>query len=371
MHTVSLLMIGSELLDGRVVESNSRLIGKELAKLGLSIRSILICDDVLSEIVSALKFLCQSNRLVLVTGGLGTTVDDLTREAVAELCKVKLSIDNGALLHLKKHLASNDIPESSIKQVTLPENSNYIFNPRGAAPGFYLTYLSTTIICLPGVPSELEAMLDNSVLNTISSLKIGSRLSSKLIRCIGIRESVLGDKVSRLNLSSDKIAYQVKFPEVKILVSGEDKSVVADFIKIQEYLGQDIIFSTSEEENLENIVVKLLKEKGLTLDIYDYCSGGYLSYLLKLAKGESQIGLANNFFYAYDFNKTSSYECDKSKIVLKLYSEQQLQNKESIVVNVILRDTLRAQTTEIGFTDERKYSYSAYFALNYLRTVLS
>ena len=162
----SLLMIGDELLDGRLHDSNSYWITNEVTERGGQIAKVIQCKDIVDDIVASLEHLAKESSFIIVSGGLGPTTDDLTRHAIAKFSSQTLIKNEEVFekLRLRYKKMQRDFPESNQRQALFPDNSTMILNPIGTAPGFYVEHNNTIIFSLPGVPSELKAMAKETCL---------------------------------------------------------------------------------------------------------------------------------------------------------------------------------------------------------------
>lgn len=193
--TVAILTIGSELLDGRVRDTNSQYMNEIISAKGISITAILSCDDDISEIHKALDFLFQRSNTVIISGGLGPTADDLTREAVATYFNQPLEINEKEVEVLKElyKKRSRVMDESNIQQAFFPKNSKIIPNIHGTAAGFFVedSNLNKAVATLPGVPKELKAMFESDVLSWILSRHKDSKpYTRSSLRTFGLPESL-------------------------------------------------------------------------------------------------------------------------------------------------------------------------------------
>jgi nicotinamide-nucleotide amidase len=278
MHYFSCLTIGSELLDGRIVDTNSRYLAKKLWSYGYRLNQILTCNDTIPEIVKALTYLKTFSNLVIITGGLGPTEDDLTREAVASFLNVSLKEDTDSLSKLKQFFANRgrEMSPSNRKQALFPDGAVIIPNENGTAPGF----LVANIAAFPGVPAELYPMIENKFIPLITQKGNSSYLNKATLRVFDIPESVLNEKIRNIDFSAEtEIAFQVKYPEVIIqVVSANDVNL--EILKIKEILPSDKIISDNETNGLAEVVIEHLSKSKQTLITYEKFTSGQLSFAL-------------------------------------------------------------------------------------------
>ena len=305
MSNIALLTIGSEILDGRIQDSNSKWVVDRLTSSGHSVVSIATCADHEKEIIEALEFLCRRADFVIVSGGLGPTDDDLTREAISQYCAAPLELQNDLLQKLQERFAKRGVvfDPSNAKQAMLPKGSERIPNPKGSAIGFVIQKRfpkNHWIFCLPGVPLELKAMFDESVLPYIMN-KGGDlqRPKQVVLRVFGRTESELGGVVSRLKLPKSLfVAYQTSFPENILVLRGDELEVKQAAGRVEQELGGQFVYSKSPEDSLAEVVHRLILEKNLSLALAESCTGGLIAKSLTDFSGSSKYFLGGVVSYS-------------------------------------------------------------------------
>ena len=204
---VSILITGSEVLDGRVLDTNSNFICSKLNELGIVVAHVLSCTDDVAAIVRSLAFLSDSE-FIIVSGGLGPTSDDLTRDAIAQFIGEPLVEDVEALAKLRAFYADRRRSMSPInqRQALIPQNASIVPNARGTAPGFRaqkqrVSGGTLTIFSLPGVPHELKGMLTDTVIPHLSVMSARTRVARSALKIFGLPESEVGQRIEKLALS--------------------------------------------------------------------------------------------------------------------------------------------------------------------------
>lgn len=305
---VSLLTVGSEILDGRVIDTNSQFLCQLLHEQGFEIRAKLSCDDEIEEIVAALSFLSARSQTIIITGGLGPTSDDLTREAISSFVGEELILDERILTDLKAWYQRRGrvFCEANIKQAMRPAGASIIPNPVGTAPGIWLEQSgSQRIIALPGVPRELKEMMVESVLPKL--VEAGGRelqpYHTSLFRLIGLPESEIGARVSTLDIpESIKVSYRASIPEVHVKLSS--RIALGDWpAQVRNALGEEFIFSTRQDLDLSEVVVDLLRDRQLTLATCESCTGGEIGRLITDIPGASEVYVGGFVCYANEFKE--------------------------------------------------------------------
>lgn len=289
---ISVLAIGSEILDGRVLDTNSQFISTHLTNLGIGLHRTIVCDDIEEEIVSCLDFLAKDSTYIIVTGGLGPTSDDLTREAIATYTKCPLQFQKDSLDRLKKRFVERGRPfdPANEKQAFFPSSSKIIPNPVGTAEGFILSTGQLTIASFPGVPKEMHPMFTDHLLPLIKAAHDGSApIARRSFRVFGVPEATIGRKIHSLNLPDTVvISYRATFPEIHIVLKSTDKSAVdAAWQASMESIGHDFIFTTDTVRNLPEEVLEELKKNNKTIAVAESCTGGMVGMHLTSIPGSS------------------------------------------------------------------------------------
>ncbi len=303
-----MLAIGSELLDGRVHESNALFAARAFVDYGLPLAGVSLCDDVESEIIAALDLLVKSSPVVIISGGLGPTTDDLTREAVASYCGVSLYEDADALADIKAifEKRKRDFNPTNKKQALFPAGAQIIKNPVGTAPGFSIEVerngKRALLLALPGVPSEFMRMFTESVVPQI--LRYLGEIEApdkRIIRTFGLAESEIGGRIEALKLDpSLVISYRAYFPEIQVKVLDPKRSGSLNDAarRIEATLGNDHVFARSFEFSFEEIVYNELRNAKVTLALAESCTGGSIGDLMTNPAGASAVFLGSAVVYS-------------------------------------------------------------------------
>jgi nicotinamide-nucleotide amidase len=301
---VSILCTGSELLDGRIVDTNTNLIIHRLQRLGVLVRQSLCCRDSASDITNNLAHLSKSARVLIVSGGLGPTSDDITRDVIAAFCGKPLVQDNQALVALKAlyEKRRRKFEQSNAKQALFPEGATIIANPIGTAPGFALTFNDVLIISVPGVPKELAPMIDASVLPLVAKhLGHTTPPESKVFRIFGLSEAKIGELVESDKVPEGvQVSYRASFPEIFVRLTTDEKDGRLDRFasSIESKLGVEHIVSYSELGGFESYLQELLLSRQHTLAAAESCTGGLVSRLMTETPGASACFLGGVVTYS-------------------------------------------------------------------------
>lgn len=314
---VSLLAIGNELVHGKIIDTNSAAIAQAANAAGLCIRRVVLCGDSGPDILAELQTAISDSAVVITTGGLGPTSDDLTRETLADAAVVPLIQDEAALAKLIAWSEKRKRPlnENNKKQAFFPAGSERIVNPVGTADAFITTLHNSAgqpvpVISLPGVPREMKTLLAEAVLPWITArYPAPPQAPSLAFRCFGLSESYLGSVIDGLHLpQSVEVAYRPQFPEILISLThrGEEPLVertaaLSDLrSKIGAAIGEEFIFTDSSADTMAEVVSDLLASRGITLAAGESCSGGLLAHRLVSLPGASSYFLGSAVTYSND-----------------------------------------------------------------------
>ena len=300
--SVAILAIGSEILDGRVQDTNSQFIASELSKLGIKLKRVMTCDDVLEEIVSSISFLAAESPYLILSGGLGPTTDDLTREAVAHWSNQPLIQLESSVTRLQELYAKRQrtLDPSNLKQALFPQTAAIIPNDIGTAEGFSVQAHHTQIFAVPGVPKELKPMFQQTILPVIQEQCQATPIARRSFRIFGLPESQVGSIIKGLNLSPDLfVSYRASFPEIHIVIKGKNPSAVDAAITLaKDAVGREYVFIEDTELGLPDAVGELLLRQPRTIAVAESCTGGMLGSLLTRLPGSSKFFLGGFITYA-------------------------------------------------------------------------
>ncbi|MBO3446158.1 competence/damage-inducible protein A [Clostridium sp. CCUG 7971] len=292
-----IVTVGTEILLGDIVNTNSKYLAKELALLGIEVYYQISIGDNENRLLQVLEDSLKRSDIVITTGGLGPTDDDITKEVACKYFNQELILHELSLNKIKSHFEKLNIEltENNKKQAYFPKNSILLENKNGTAPGAILKKEGKTIIVLPGPPREMIPMFENYVKpylqNTTDSI-----LESKVLRLFGIGESLLEDKIIDIikEQSNPTIAPYVGNMDVtlRITAKAKDKIEANNLIsevedKIRERVGEFIY--AEGDTSIEEVVAKLLVEKNMTISTSESCTGGLVSSSLINYPGISSV----------------------------------------------------------------------------------
>jgi nicotinamide-nucleotide amidase len=303
MDKASLVTIGNELLIGHTVNTNAAYLGEKLLSIGVSLVDEHTVGDSIDSIVQALKLAADQADLILVTGGLGPTEDDLTRQALTKFLNVDLHLDQKLLMEIEKCFKkrSTAMPANNKLQAHIPAGASALQNKIGTAPGIRAEWKGKLIFVMPGVPYEMKQMFEESVLPEIESAAAKAAKNSRQVKvihklnCFGESESNIAEMLADLAQRdrNPQINYTVNYGTVTIHITATEKNIQqakiiadADEKIIRKRLGS-LVFSTGRQ-TLPQLVGQLLAAQNKTLAIAESCTGGLLAASITDIEGASR-----------------------------------------------------------------------------------
>jgi nicotinamide-nucleotide amidase len=307
---VEILAIGDELLLGETVDTNAAWIAQRLAREGIRIARKTTVGDDDAAIRDGLEAALRRSRVVLCTGGLGPTLDDITRDAVARLYDREQHIDEGWMQVLRDRYerSGRPMPEVNRVQALVPEGATLLHNDNGSAPGIAIdsAALGLTVL-MPGVPSEVRGLMETHVVPLLRShLRVGGAIRSRLLRTIGIGESALAERIDDIarGLAPLTIAFLPQVASVDLRLTCPANAPDADALfdralrALKERLGQHVY--AEDDSDLAVVVGRMLRARGLRLTLAESCTGGLVSKRLSDEPGASEFLLAGFVTYHND-----------------------------------------------------------------------
>ena len=282
---VEIVAVGTELLLGQIANTNARWMSESLAAIGMDVLHHQAVGDNLDRIVEAIRLAATRADVVIVTGGLGPTQDDITRDALGVLLGARMVRHPELEEMLREKFRSfgrREMPESNLLQADVPEGARYIRPDRGTAPGLAAELPDgARVYAVPGVPEEMVEMMEGTILPELASASGGGVVRSRVLRCAGIGESALAERVDDLfsGSANPTIAFLASSGEVKVRITAKaatateaDELIEPVAEEVRRRLGDEVF--TSEDESLEQTVVRLLAGSGKTLACAESITGG-------------------------------------------------------------------------------------------------
>lgn len=305
-----IVSIGDELLYGQTLDTNAHWISGELSLVNIRVGRRTTIGDREEEILTALAEAEKRADIILITGGLGPTSDDLTKPCLVKYFDSPLVMDEPSLQHVTEFFKSRgrEITEVNRQQAALPKVCTPIKNPLGTAPGMWFEKNGKVFVSMPGVPHEMKTMITNIIIPKLKTTFELPIIIHRIIRTAGIGESFLSEKIAPWEAALPehiRLAYLPTLGNVKLRLTatGNNKKEMESELealveKVKPIIGQNI-YGFGDEE-LEFVVGRKLKEKGLTLSIAESCTGGYLTHLVTSIPGSSDYFLGSIVPYAYE-----------------------------------------------------------------------
>lgn len=310
--TVEIISVGTELLLGNIVNTNTQYLAEKCAGLGLAMYYQSVVGDNEERMTASFRQAFERSDVVILTGGLGPTEDDLTKEVCAKVLGLPLVLHERSRQRIADYFirtSRKNITENNWKQAMIPEGAIVLDNDNGTAPGLIVESDNVTVILLPGPPGELKPLFEGQVVPYLKK-RSPFTICSSMVKLIGVGESraetIIKDMID--SQTNPTIATYAKTGECDIRVTAragsEQEAMALINPTVQELFKRfgDNIYTTHEEETLEQAVVKLLKERGLTVTTAESCTGGLVAARLINVSGASDV--IKSGFITY---------CDESK----------------------------------------------------------
>lgn len=306
----SIITIGDELLIGQVIDTNSAWMAQQLNKAGIGVSRRVAVGDKWDDIWKALDEESQHADIILITGGLGPTADDITKPLLCKYFNGNMIISETALenvQYLFEKVFKRELTERNLKQAEVPDTCTVINNKRGTAPGMWFEKNGKVFVSMPGVPHEMKGMMETDVLPLLIKKFDVSQILHRTLMTFGIGESMLADLVEDLENSLPahiKLAYLPNYGMVRLRLTAiaekdqmMDASLDEIFYRFQEKVKPYLV--TNLDEKMEEVVGKLLIRKQKKLSTAESCTGGYIAHLLTSLPGSSAFYDGSIVSYSY------------------------------------------------------------------------
>ena len=334
-----LISVGTELLLGNIVNTNTQFLAEKCALLGLSLYHQVTVGDNRERLTQVIRTALERADILILTGGLGPTEDDLTKEVCAEAMGFSLAEDPHTRKRIEEYFRNSiykEIPDNNWKQAIVPQGAKVLDNSNGTAPGLIMEKDGKTAILLPGPPNELIPLFNEQVYPYLEKLR-PEVIRSQMVKICGVGESQVEDKLLDLidAQTNPTIATYAKTGEVHLRITASapspeaaDKLIKPVVKEIKKRFG-DAVYSTKENESLEMAVVRLLKKYDLTVTTAESCTGGMLAARLVNVPGVSDVFREGYITYS---NKAKRRRLDVNKSTLKKYGAVSEQTAKEMAV---------------------------------------
>jgi nicotinamide-nucleotide amidase len=296
----TIITIGDELLIGQVIDTNSAFIAQALLKIGIPVTSRIAVGDKKADIINALDTASQKSKIIILTGGLGPTADDITKPLLNEYFGGKMIVHQPSLDHITyifETIHKRPMIDRNIKQAEVPDVCEVLFNEKGTAPGMLFKKEGIYYFSLPGVPHEMRWLTENQVIPVIQKSFTTPFIAHKTLLTAGIGESFLAEHISHFESALPayiKLAYlpNIGMVRLRLTGSGQDEKALAkevntQFESLKEAVKEYLV--TDADETMEMVVGSLLKQRKQTVSTAESCTGGYIGHLLSKNAGSSQF----------------------------------------------------------------------------------
>ncbi|MDB5128911.1 competence/damage-inducible protein A [Mucilaginibacter sp.] len=308
-----IITIGDEILIGQIVDTNSAWMAQKLNEEGIRVKQISSVSDDRQHILTALAEATTRADIIFITGGLGPTKDDITKQTLAEYFNVKLVLNDDALNNVLNIFKRYNRPllEVNRKQAEVPENCEIILNNNGTAPGLWFNVNGKIYVSMPGVPFEMKYMMEETVIPKLKTALKLPVIIHKTILTVGEGESFLAEKIADIENdlpANIKLAYLPKMGQVRLRLSAYSDGETSLNDKLEEFssriverVGHNVV--AQEDIPLEKVILNHMAGKGLTLSVAESCTGGYVSHLITQHEGSSQVFLGGAVTYSNDLKE--------------------------------------------------------------------
>lgn len=341
-----IVTIGDEILIGQIIDTNSSYIAKALDKIGIATYEMLSISDDKSHILKTLHEVQNKYDVVLITGGLGPTKDDITKKTFCEYFDDVLVQNDAVLAQVKsiiEGIYKKPITQLNIDQALVPSKAKVLFNAMGTAPGMLMEHQNTVFISLPGVPYEMRYLIDNEVIPYLVNAFERPYIVHKTLMTYGRGESLIAEQIEdwENNLPNFiKLAYLPSPGKVRLRLTARGtnetllkESILKEIDKLEPLIG-DIIVGYDEDETIEVVLARLLTQKQVSLSTAESCTGGKIAQLISAISGASAYFKGGVVAYSnqikIDVLKVNPETIQKFSVVSKEVAQEMVINCRSI-----------------------------------------
>lgn len=350
-----IITIGDEILIGQIVDTNSAFLGKELNKVGISIYQITSVQDDKAHILKALKEAEDNADIIIITGGLGPTKDDITKHTICQYFNDTLNENKDVLANIERIFSKFNRPLLDVnkQQALVPTKAKVLMNHYGTAPGMWMEKKGKVFVSLPGVPYEMKALISNAVIPMLRDQFQFPFIMHKTILTLGLGESALAE---RIEIWADnlpdfiKLAYLPKLGRVRLRLSAKAKDKATVETEIQKQVDlllpqiEDIFVGFEEDKSIEALIGGQLTEMGKTVSIAESCTGGRIAQAFTKNSGASKYFKGSIVSYAtaskVDVLNVLESDIEKYSVVSKQVAEAMAKN-----VRIVFNSDFGVSTT--------------------------
>lgn len=323
MLTAEIIAIGSELLSSSRTDTNSLWLTDQLNRIGIDVKLKTIVGDDDARLEEVVKDAVKRSRVVITTGGLGPTEDDITRKVVARALGKRLSLDERVLEEIRERFRSFGIanmPERNSRQAMVIAGAEVLANPNGSAPGLYLEHGGCAVALMPGPPREMKPMFENHVRARLEKLAGDTRFATRVLRVSGLGESAVDEKIAPIYMKYENPQTTILFNSSEIEIhlkahgrtEADAEALIDDLsLKIEKELGNSAF--SFRGETMEEVVGRRLAMTEFTLAVAESCTGGLIAQRLTSVPGSSKYFIEGVVTYSNE-SKTRLLGVDKKLI---------------------------------------------------------
>jgi len=309
-----IITIGDEILIGQIVDTNSAWMAAELNKIGVTVKQITSISDEAEHIVKALEEAQSRADIILMTGGLGPTKDDVTKLTLAKYFNMPLRLDEETLAHVKEFFDKLNRPmiEVNVKQAEVPDGCTVIKNKNGTAPCMWFEHHGKIIVSMPGVPFEMKYLMEDEIIPRIKERFEMPFIFHQNILTAGLGESFLAEQIADIENALPayiKLAYLPKLGQVRLRLSASGTNEAQILANVAYYTKQIVervekYVVLTEDLPFEKAVLNLMDKYQLTLSLAESCTGGYVSHLFTQHPGSSSVFQGGAVTYSNDLKQS-------------------------------------------------------------------
>lgn len=323
MLSAEIIAIGSELLTSNRTDTNSLWLTDKLNRIGIDVKLKTIVGDDDARLEETIKDAVKRSRVVLTTGGLGPTEDDITRKVVARALGKRLSLDEKVLEEIRQRFRSfgvANMPERNSRQAMVISGAQVLSNPNGSAPGLFLEHEGCAVALMPGPPREMKPMFENHIQARLEKLAGDVRFATRVLRVAGLGESAVDEKIAPIYLKYENPQTTILFNSSEIEIhlrahartEADAETLLDDLaLKIEKELGNSAF--SFRGETMEEVVGRRLAMTGFTLAVAESCTGGLIAQRLTSVPGSSKYFIEGVVTYANE-SKIRALGVDKKMI---------------------------------------------------------
>jgi competence/damage-inducible protein CinA-like protein len=308
--SAELVAIGSELLEPWRTDTNGAWLSRRLGERGIPVRFRTVVGDAMEDLKETFRIALGRSDLVVATGGLGPTIDDITREAVADLLGLPLVLDEAVARHIEERFRRHGLPmpPQNRKQAMAPRGAEILPNRLGTAPGLWLRSGRSTLVLLPGVPSEMRLILEDSVLERLPGQ--GERYVYRILKIAGLTESEVDRRLDTVARSAGPVAWTILAAPAQIEIHLRERVGAGEKPEGIERLDSAIVAALGshvfarDEETMEEVLGRLLAQRGESLSTAESLTGGAIARRITDIPGASRYFCGAAVVYCDDAKKT-------------------------------------------------------------------